>query len=84
LPQNAHYQKWIWPVYKLGPVIGLVMSLIPLFVLKYPDSLKARVEADLAERRKARALADDGEDGEPPLRMAEREARLGHQQKKEQ
>ncbi|MCL1951687.1 MAG: MFS transporter [Oscillospiraceae bacterium] len=52
-PQNAHFQKWIWPMFRLGPVVGLVLSLVPLLVLKYPDSLKAKVESEMAQRRKA-------------------------------
>ena len=50
-PQNAHFQKWVWPVFKLGPTFGLVLSLIPLLLLKYPDSLKAQVEEEMAQRR---------------------------------
>ncbi|MCL2300783.1 MAG: MFS transporter [Firmicutes bacterium] len=50
-PQNAHFHKWIWPVFRLGPVVGLVLSLVPLLVLKYPDSLKQKVESEMAERR---------------------------------
>ena len=53
IPQNAHFQKWVWPVFRLGPALGLVFSLIPLLLLRYPDSLKARVEEEMAQRRKA-------------------------------
>jgi hypothetical protein len=38
-------------VYKLGIACGAALSLIPLLLIRYPDSLKAQVEADLAERR---------------------------------
>ena len=58
LPQNAHFQKWIWPVFKLGPVVGLALSLVPLLLLKYPDSLKQQVEDEMAQRR---ALAEEEE-----------------------
>ena len=40
LPQGAHFHKWVWPMFKLGPAVGLALSLIPLLLLKYPDSLK--------------------------------------------
>jgi len=50
-PQNAHFQKWVWPAFILGPVMGLVLSLIPILLLRYPDSLKARVEDEMAQRR---------------------------------
>jgi len=56
LPQNAHFQQWIWPVFRLGPAVGLIVSLIPLLLLNYPDSLKLQVETDLAQRR---ALAEE-------------------------
>jgi len=53
MPQNTHFQRWIWPVFRLGPAIGLVLSLIPLLMVNYPDSLRNQVEADLAVRRQA-------------------------------
>jgi len=56
LPQNAHFNRWIWPAFRLGPVLGLVMSLIPLLLLKYPEALRLRVEAEMAQRR---ALAQE-------------------------
>jgi hypothetical protein len=33
-------------------VLGLVLSLVPLLLLRYPDSLKQKVEDEMAERRK--------------------------------
>jgi len=51
VPQNAHFQKWVWPLFMLGPAFGLLLALIPLFLLKYPDSLKRQVEAEMAQRR---------------------------------
>ena len=50
-PQNAHYLKWIWPIYRLGPALGIVFALIPLLLIRYPDSLKRQVETEMAERR---------------------------------
>jgi len=50
-PQNAHFHQWVWPIYMLGPVMGLVLQLVPLLLLKYPDSLKAQVEDEMARRR---------------------------------
>ncbi|MCL2508838.1 MAG: MFS transporter [Oscillospiraceae bacterium] len=55
IPQNAHCQKWAWPTYKLGTAFGALVSLIPLMMLNYPDSLKTQVESDLALRRAAAA-----------------------------
>jgi len=60
LPQNEHYRRWSWPVYQLGPALGAVMSLVPLLLLRYPDSLKNQVEAELAQRREK--ASHDAED----------------------
>ena len=51
IPQNAHFQKWVWPTFMLGPAAGLMFALIPLLLLKFPDSLKRQVESEMAERR---------------------------------
>jgi len=59
IQQNAHFQRWIWPAFRLGPVLGLAASLIPLLLLKYPESLRRQVEAEMLERR---ALAAAGEE----------------------
>jgi len=61
LPQNAHFQKWVWPTFRLGPVLGLAMSLIPLLLIKFPESLRHQVEAEMIERRAlaAAAVADE-------------------------
>ncbi|MCL2299249.1 MAG: MFS transporter, partial [Firmicutes bacterium] len=55
LPQNAHFRRWIWPAFRLGPVLGMVLSLVPLLLLKYPESLRHQVEEEMAQRR---ALAE--------------------------
>ena len=57
LPQGPVFQHWIWPVYQLGPIIGVAMYLIPVLFVRYPDELKLQVESDLAERRAAAAAA---------------------------
>ncbi|MDR1733572.1 MAG: MFS transporter [Oscillospiraceae bacterium] len=60
--QNAHFYKWAWPIYKLGPVLGTALSLLPLLHLKYPEELKRQVAADLAAKRTiAAASADSSE-----------------------
>jgi len=58
IPQSAHYNKYVWPVYKLGTACGALVSLIPIFLMKYPDTLRHQVESELAERR---ALAGNAE-----------------------
>ncbi|MDR3344174.1 MAG: MFS transporter [Oscillospiraceae bacterium] len=62
IPQNAHFTKWAWPMRQLGGVFGLCLSLIPLLLLKYPDSLKEKVERELAERRALKAAEESGGD----------------------
>ncbi len=53
LPQGPVFRRWIWPIYQLGPIIGLLLYIIPVLFVRYPDSLKQQVESDLAERRAA-------------------------------
>jgi len=57
VPQNAHCQKWAWPIYKLGTACGAAVSLVPLLLINYPDSLKMKVESELAQRRAVASMA---------------------------
>jgi len=54
-PQSDAFNKWIWPVFMLGPAIGSLLYLIPVLALKYPRSMQLRVEEDLARRRAEKA-----------------------------
>lgn len=81
LPLSPEFDKWIWPLFILGPIVGSLLNLIPLLFIKYPDSLKAQVEADLKRRREqaneenAAALQEyDEENSEVPMA----EASVGH------
>ncbi len=51
LPLSPLFDKWAWPLFILGPIIGSVLNLIPLLFIRYPNSLKQKVEKDLKERR---------------------------------
>lgn len=51
--QNPVYLKWQWPIFMLGPVIGSVLYLIAISFVKDDKELKARVEKELGERRRA-------------------------------
>jgi GPH family glycoside/pentoside/hexuronide:cation symporter/probable glucitol transport protein GutA len=51
LPQDALFDKWIWPIYILGPVVGAILYLIPLLFFRYPESMKQQVEEELIIRR---------------------------------
>ena len=53
IPQNAAFLRWVWPLNQLGPALGAVISLVPILCIRYPDSMKRQVEAELAERRAA-------------------------------
>lgn len=53
MPLSPTFDKWVWPLFILGPIVGSILNLIPLLFIRYPESLKKRVEADLKERRKA-------------------------------
>lgn len=54
-PQSDAFNKWIWPVFMLGPAIGSLLYLLPVLALKYPRSMQLRVEKDLALRREQNA-----------------------------
>lgn len=51
LPLSAEFDKWVWPLFILGPVVGSVLNLIPILFIKYPKELKEQVERELKERR---------------------------------
>lgn len=51
LPLSPLFDKWIWPLFILGPVVGSVLNLIPILFIKYPKSLKEQVERELKVRR---------------------------------
>lgn len=60
LGQSAVFYKWQWPIYMLGPVVGALLYLIPILTINYPNSLKLKVEYELAQRRDAMAeILDD-------------------------
>ena len=50
---GERYGKLIWPLFMLGPIIGSVLYLIPLFFLKYSPKDAAIIAHDLAQRRSA-------------------------------
>ncbi len=58
LPLSPLFDKWAWPLFILGPIVGSVLNLIPLLFIRYPESLKKQVEADLQERRAQRAAEE--------------------------
>jgi len=59
--QGPIFQQWSWAAYKLGVAGGGLFCLIPLLLMRYPDSLKAQVEGELAERR-AMAAGENAEE----------------------
>ena len=48
---SDRFNTWIWPLFMLGPAVGAALYLIPLLCIKYPNSLKEQVTAELRERR---------------------------------
>ena len=51
--QGALYNKWVWPIFMLGPVIGQALYLITILFVRDNKEEKQRIEAELYERRKA-------------------------------
>lgn len=62
LPLSPAFDKWVWPLYILGPIVGSVLNMIPLLFIHYPESLKQQVEADLKVRRAESAEAETAVD----------------------
>lgn len=50
--QNATYQKWQWPIFMLGPVIGAVIYTIIINFIDDDKEENSRIEAELFERHK--------------------------------
>ncbi len=51
--QSAAFEAWIWPLVMLTPAIASLLYIIPLLFIRYTPEKRAKVEAELAERRKA-------------------------------
>ncbi len=49
--QSAAFEAWIWPLVMLTPAIASLLYIIPLLFIRYTPEKRARVEAELAERR---------------------------------
>ena len=49
--QTQTFEEWIWPLTMLTPAIAAVLYIVPLLFIKYTPEQKAKVEADLRERR---------------------------------
>lgn len=61
LPLSAKFDRWIWPLFILGPIVGNILNVIPLLFIKYPESLKQQVEKDLKERRAQNKVSEAAE-----------------------
>ncbi|MBR0120955.1 MAG: MFS transporter [Clostridia bacterium] len=51
--QGSLYMKWQWPIFIAGPIIGEILYLIVIAFVRDDPEVRARVEAELFERRKA-------------------------------
>ena len=43
LPLSPEIEKWVWPLFILGPIVGAVLNVISLLFIRYPNSLKEQV-----------------------------------------
>lgn len=57
LPLSPAFDRWVWPLFMLGPIVGSVLNLFPLLFIRYPNSLKAQVETELKARREKQEVA---------------------------
>lgn len=67
MPLSPLFDKWVWPLFILGPIVGSILNVIPLLFIKYPDSLKAKVEVELKARRKTAAEAENTDESTEPV-----------------
>ncbi len=51
--QGALYNKWVWPIFMVGPVIGQVLYLIVISFVKDNKDTKLMIEAELKRRHSA-------------------------------
>ena len=51
--QGALYNKWMWPIFMVGPIIGQVLYLIVISFVKDNRDTKLMIEAELKARREA-------------------------------
>ncbi|NLP48546.1 MAG: hypothetical protein GX345_06335 [Clostridiales bacterium] len=49
--QPSVFYKWQWPIFMLGPVVGIVLHLLTIATIDYPAEMKEKVERELLERR---------------------------------
>lgn len=57
--QTAAFDRWIWPLVILTPAVASLLYIIPLLFIRYTPEERAKVEADLRERReKAGTIAE--------------------------
>ncbi len=49
--QTEAFENWIWPLVMLTPAVAALLYIIPLLFIKYSAEDKAKVEAELAQRR---------------------------------
>ena len=61
--QGERYQKWVWPIFMAGPVIGHILYLIVISFLSDNKEKRLQIETELKARREA-ALAEASVDDE--------------------
>lgn len=57
--QTAAFDKWIWPLVVLTPVIASILYIIPLLFVRYGNKEKQKVENDLQARREGRPESEE-------------------------
>jgi len=48
---GALFKRWVWPLFILGPVIGGILGLIPIFLIDFTGKKKETIQSELRERR---------------------------------
>lgn len=48
---GALFQKWVWPVFMLGPVAGEILGIVPVLFIDYTGMKREMIQNELRERR---------------------------------
>lgn len=49
--QGELYNKWVWPIFMVGPVIGMILYLVVILIVSDDKEKRLQIENDLKARR---------------------------------
>lgn len=57
------FDRWVWPLFILGPVLSGILGLIPLIMIDYTGKKKEHIQEELKQRRELLAVEPAASDG---------------------